>query len=108
MASTKMVSGAVALVLAGALHTGGFPDLTAKAGTENARGHRGPPQLAIRIPRGIYAVVVMDPPHAPDLAALLNNTAVSGLAIRMFWSSLQPASDRYDFKSLDAAFDSAT
>jgi len=59
------------------------------------------------MPRGIYAVVVMDAPRAADLNALLNNPAVSGLAIRMFWSSLQPAKDRYDFSSLDAAFDRA-
>jgi hypothetical protein len=60
-----------------------------------------------RKPRGIYAVVVMDSGRAPDLKALLNNSAVSGLAIRMFWSSLQPAQDKFDFKTLDAAFDSA-
>jgi len=62
---------------------------------------------AMRMPRGIYAVVVMDSARPADLHALLGNPAVSGLAIRMFWSSLQPASDRYDFRALDAAFDSA-
>jgi hypothetical protein len=59
------------------------------------------------MPRGIYAVVVMDTARATDLHALLSNPAVSGLAIRMFWSSIQPAKDRSDFRALDAAFDSA-
>jgi hypothetical protein len=66
---------------------------------------------SIRRPRGIYAVVVLDASRAAsakaDLDALANNPAVSGLAIRMFWSSLQPAKDRYDFSQLDAAFASA-
>jgi len=64
---------------------------------------------SIRRPRGIYAVLVLDGTHAAkaDLDALVSNPAVSGLAIRMFWSSLQPAKDRYDFSQLDAAFASA-
>jgi hypothetical protein len=62
---------------------------------------------SIRRPRGIYAVVVIDESRgkgSEDLDALTSNPAVSGLAIRMFWSSLQPAKDRYDFSKLDAAF----
>jgi len=65
---------------------------------------------SIRRPRGIYAVDVLDegrPRRAADFDAMLNNQAVSGLAIRTFWSSLQPAKDRYDFAKLDAAFASA-
>jgi hypothetical protein len=65
---------------------------------------------SIRRPRGIYAVVVLDAAQAAaktDLDALVNNPAVSGLAIRTSWSSLQPAKDRYDFSRLDAAFASA-
>ena len=65
---------------------------------------------SIRRPRGIYAVVVLDETRgtaAVDLDALASNPAVSGLAIRTFWSSLQPAKDRYDFSRLDAAFASA-
>jgi hypothetical protein len=65
---------------------------------------------SIRRPRGIYAVVVLDETRgtaAVDLNALASNPAVSGLAIRTFWSSLQPAKDRYDFSRLDAAFASA-
>ena len=42
-----------------------------------------------------------------DFDALVKNPAVSGLAIRVFWSALQPAKDRYDFSRLDAAFASA-
>jgi hypothetical protein len=65
---------------------------------------------SIRRPRGIYAVVVLDAAGAAakaDFDALVNNAAVSGLAIRTSWSSLQPAKDRYDFSRLDAAFASA-
>ena len=66
---------------------------------------------SIRRPRGIYAVIVLDAARGSskaDLDALVSNPAVSGLAIRMFWSSLQPARDRYDFGQLDVAFASAT
>jgi hypothetical protein len=114
MASIRVLSGAVALALAGVLQVAGFPGLTGRAQAQNTRGRRGPPPVprrvapaSIRMPRGIYAVVVMDGTRSADLKALLNNPAVSGLAIRMFWSSLQPAPNHYDFKSLDAAFDSA-
>jgi hypothetical protein len=65
---------------------------------------------SIRRPRGIYAVVVLDATKGAakaDLDTVVSNPAVSGLAIRMFWSSLQPAKDRYDFSQLDAAFASA-
>ncbi len=64
---------------------------------------------SIRRPRGIYAVVVLDETRVAkaDLDALVNNPAVSGLAVRMFWKSLQPAKDRYDFSQLDSAFSSA-
>ena len=65
---------------------------------------------SIRRPRGIYAVVVLDTAHGSakaDLDALVSNPAISGLAIRMFWSSLQPARDRYDFSQLETAFASA-
>jgi hypothetical protein len=64
---------------------------------------------SIRRPRGIYAVLVLDGTRAAkaDLDALVANPALSGLAIRMFWSSLQPAKDRYDFSALDTAFASA-
>jgi hypothetical protein len=62
----------------------------------------------VRRPRGIYAVAVLDQAGAfkggADLAALAGNPAVSGLAIRAPWSTLQPAKDRYDFSKLDAAF----
>jgi hypothetical protein len=63
-----------------------------------------------RRPRGIYAVVVLDRGRrnaAVDLDALAGNSAVSGLAIRAFWSSFQPAKDQYDFSQLDAAFAAA-
>jgi hypothetical protein len=63
---------------------------------------------SIRRPRGIYAVVVLQEKRGTaksvDLNALVSNPAVSGLAIRTFWSQLQPAKDRYDFSTLDAAF----
>ncbi|HTQ01729.1 MAG TPA: beta-galactosidase [Casimicrobiaceae bacterium] len=65
---------------------------------------------SIRRPRGIYAVVVVNETRGADKVdfdALVSNAAVSGLAIRTFWSSLQPAKDRYDFSQLDAAFASA-
>ena len=65
---------------------------------------------SIRRPRGIYAVVVLQETRGAarvDLNALASNPAVSGLAIRAFWSELQPAKDRYDFSPLDAAFASA-
>jgi hypothetical protein len=64
---------------------------------------------SIRRPKGIYAVLVLDGARAAksDIDATLSNPAVSGLAIRMFWSSLQPAKDRYDFSILDTAFASA-
>jgi hypothetical protein len=114
MTSTKVLSRAVALVLAGVLQAAGLSGFTVQAQAQSAGAQRGAPQAsrraepaAIRMPRGIYAVVVMDSTRAADLTALLNNSAVSGLAIRMFWSSLQPAQDRYDFRSLDAVFDSA-
>lgn len=65
---------------------------------------------SVRRPRGIYAVVADTRAAAEriDLNALVNNSAVSGLAIRVFWSSLQPEKDRYDFSTLDAAFAAAT
>jgi hypothetical protein len=71
-------------------------------------GGRGYPN-SIRRPRGIYAVVVPDQARkgSEDPDALLDNPAVSGLAIRMFWASLQPSKDRYDFSKIDAAFASA-
>ena len=65
---------------------------------------------SIRRPRGIYAVVVLGETRDAgrvDLDALASNPAVSGLAIRTFWSTLQPAKDRYDFSRLEAAFASA-
>jgi hypothetical protein len=65
---------------------------------------------SIRRPRGIYAVVVLEEARGATTAgldAISRNPAVSGLAIRMFWSSLQPAKDRYDFSLLDTAFASA-
>jgi hypothetical protein len=62
----------------------------------------------IRRPRGIYAVVAETRANkAADFDALLSNPAVSGLAIRTFWSTLQPEKTRYDFSSLDAAFAAA-
>jgi hypothetical protein len=64
---------------------------------------------ASRKPRGIYAVIVVRETRAAkvDLDAIAKNPAVSGLAIRASWSELQPAKDRYDFSSLDAAVASA-
>ena len=112
MASPKVLWAAV-VILAGVLLVDGFPGSTVQARARSADAEHGATQVplqavpaSIRMPRGIYAVVVMDA-AAADLNALLNNPAVSGLAIRMFWSSLQPAEDRYDFSRLDAAFDSA-
>jgi hypothetical protein len=64
-----------------------------------------------RRPRGIYAVVALDEtPGAapPDLPALLGNPAVSGLTVRVFWSTLQPARDRYDWSKLEEAFAAAS
>ena len=62
----------------------------------------------IRRPRGIYAVVAETRGNkAADFDALLSNPAVSGLAIRTFWSTLQPEKSRYDFSSLEAAFAAA-
>src|ERR1700722_10753402 len=64
-----------------------------------------------RKPRGIYAVVALDEtPGAapPDLPALLGNPAVSGLTVRVFWSTLQPAKDRYDWSKLEEAFAAAS
>jgi len=63
---------------------------------------------SVRRPRGIYAVLAETRANrAADLDALVSNPAVSGLAIRTFWSTLQPAKDRDDFSSLDAAFAAA-
>jgi len=65
---------------------------------------------SVRRPRGIYAVVAdtRAAGESVDLNALVGNSAVSGLAIRVFWSSVQPAKDKYDFSQLDAAFAAAT
>ena len=60
-----------------------------------------------RQPKGIYAVVVLDETRGAgtaDFDVLVSNPAVSGLAVRVFWSALQPAKERYDFSPLDAAF----
>ena len=63
---------------------------------------------SIRRPRGIYAVIAETRGNkAADFDALLSNPAVSGLAIRTFWSSLQPEKTRFDFSTLDAAFAAA-
>src|SRR6478609_8967270 len=63
---------------------------------------------SIRRPRGIYAVVAETRANkTADLDALLSNPAVSGVAIRTFWSTLQPEKSRYDFSSLEAAFAAA-
>jgi hypothetical protein len=63
---------------------------------------------SVRRPRGIYAVVAdTRGGRKEDLDALLANPAVSGLAMRVFWSSLQPAKDHFDFSTLDAAFAAA-
>jgi hypothetical protein len=64
---------------------------------------------SVRRPRGIYAVVAEARAAGEnvDLNALVNNSAVSGLAMRVFWSELQPAKDKYDFSQLDAAFAAA-
>jgi hypothetical protein len=63
---------------------------------------------AVRSPRGIYAVVAIDEEGTLDtseLKALVSNPAVTGgLTIRVFWSTLQPAVDRYDFTRLEEAF----
>jgi hypothetical protein len=89
------------------------PGTAAKRDREGAKETRASPASdypdSIRRPRGIYAVVVLDGARAAkaDLDALVSNPAVSGLAVRMFWSSLQPAKDRYDFSVLDTAFASA-
>ena len=82
-----------------------------REGPKQARSSPAPDYpSSIRRPRGIYAVVVLDTSRGSspaDLDALVSNPAVSGLAIRMFWSSLQPAKDRYDFSRLEAAVASA-
>src|SRR6516165_1426740 len=79
-----------------------------RAGGEPPTAARSDDTVGVRRPRGIYVVVVLDESRAKkdsdDLDALAANPAVSGLAVRMFWSSLQPAKDRYDFSKLDAAF----
>ncbi len=66
------------------------------------------PASSPRKPRGIYAVVALDEPRAgdppPDLPALVANPAVSGLAVRIFWSSLEPEKGRYDWSRLEQAF----
>jgi hypothetical protein len=63
-----------------------------------------------RKPKGIYAVVVLEETRGAgtaDFDVLVKNPAVSGLAVRVFWSALQPEKERYDFSRLDAAFASA-
>ena len=79
-----------------------------RAGGEPPTAARSDDTVGVRRPRGISVVVVLDESRAKkdsdDLDALAANPAVSGLAVRMFWSSLQPAKDRYDFSKLDAAF----
>lgn len=65
---------------------------------------------SIRRPRGIYVVAVLDRARESgdeDLDALLGNPAVSGAAVRVFWSTLQPAKDKYDFSKIDAVFAAA-
>src|SRR5262249_46799454 len=64
---------------------------------------------SVRRPRGIYAVVADTRAAGEnvDLNAIVSNPAVSGLAMRVFWSSVQPAKDKYDFSQLDAAFAAA-
>jgi hypothetical protein len=87
------VASAIGLLIL-ALARPGYPDRTAYPET-------------VRRPRGIYAVVVLEESGAKggaDPEALLKNPAVSGLAVRAFWSLLQPARDRYDFSRLDAIF----
>ena len=78
-----------------------------------AAGHAAGPRSKdspspIRRPRGIY-VVLAEKRGAKDadLDALLSNPAISGVALRTFWSALQPAKDRYDLSSVDAAFAAA-
>jgi hypothetical protein len=100
----------VGLVILAAQSVGAAPPV----GKESKRASRDGAMHAyadsIRRPRGIYAVVVLDGARASgtqDLDALLSNPAVSGLAIRVFWSSLQPAKDRYDFSKIDEAFAAA-
>jgi hypothetical protein len=76
-----------------------------------ASGVSADPVASMRRPRGIYAVVAEDESRGADAAeldALTSNPAVSGLAIRVTWSTLQPAKDHYDFSRLDAAFASAS
>ncbi len=60
---------------------------------------------SIRRPRGIYVVLAEThgAKHA-DLDALLESPAISGVALRTFWSTLQPEKNRYDFSSLDDVF----
>jgi hypothetical protein len=82
------------------------PGLLTQARTSRASDYPN----SIRRPRGVYAVVVLDEARGATTAgldAIARNPAVSGLAIRTFWSSLQPVKDRYDFSLLDAAFASA-
>jgi hypothetical protein len=103
--------GLVLLASAAAVDAGG------RAHREKAaRGAAAAPTAAaspatFRRPRGIYAVAVVDESAAADpgdLDALAGNPAVSGLAVRVFWSTLQPAKDRYDFSRVEQAFTAAT
>jgi hypothetical protein len=80
------------------------------AGPAQGRAGRNASAASIRRPQGLYAVVVIDDARARgagDVETLVNNPAIAGLAVRVPWSALQPAKDKYDFSILDAAFASA-
>ena len=76
-------------------------------------GHAAGPRAksspsSVRRPRGIYAVLAETRGSKnADLDALLGNPAISGVALRTFWSTLQPAKDHYDLSSVDAVFSAA-
>ncbi len=107
---------AAVVILAGVLLVDGFPGSIVQARARSADAEHG----ATQVPSGPFrhrsaglgasmrsSSWIDRRAATADLDALVNNPAVSGLAIRMFWSSLQPAKDRYDFSQLDAAFASA-
>jgi hypothetical protein len=71
-----------------------------------AAPERPPAQSEMPAPRGL-AVVLVDVPQSPlDLRAL-NNESMSGAALQIHWSEIEPAEGKPDWSKLDALFGAA-
>jgi hypothetical protein len=61
-------------------------------------------KLALTYPSGIYAVTNVDKAQGTDV---LSNTDVSGIFIRVKWSTLEAKEDQYDWSFIDSEIDQA-